>query len=339
MATLDELARQAQKRSAALAAQASHATVKSAPATPARSRATPRPAAGSTQTMVVDAVAYHLPGHTASGLPVGDRHRRGRPDGDPSRHAYVRSRLRTCRRGRRGLGGEGQDHRPLDAVESEGAGMGSAYRHDHHLRLTVMRSRWIVALGVVVLCVLAAAAGAAPAAAPSLSSKLTRALKGPTCSPDEPRRSRSTSRRARSSTRTTTRSPSSRPRTRSSRSPGRLSSGWARRIASTRSSTASAAATGPTWEGDLVLKGFGDPTLATSDLAALAGKVRSLGITTVTGRIRGDESFYDRQRGVAELEARLPRDRVSAALRARRRSRVRLAGALAPSTRRQDAHR
>ena len=72
VATLDELARQAQKRSAALAVEASHATVKSAPATPARSRATPRPAAGGTQTMVVDAVAYHLPGHTASGLPVGN---------------------------------------------------------------------------------------------------------------------------------------------------------------------------------------------------------------------------------------------------------------------------
>lgn len=71
VATLDELARRAEKRSASLAAQASHATVKSAPATPARSRATPRPAAGGTQTMVVDAVAYHLPGHTASGLPVG----------------------------------------------------------------------------------------------------------------------------------------------------------------------------------------------------------------------------------------------------------------------------
>jgi D-alanyl-D-alanine carboxypeptidase/D-alanyl-D-alanine-endopeptidase (penicillin-binding protein 4) len=56
---------------------------------------------------------------------------------------------------------------------------------------------------------------------------------------------------------------------------------------------------GSTWDGDLVLKGFGDPTLATSDLTAMARRVRALGITAVTGRIRGDESFYDRRRGVA----------------------------------------
>jgi 3D (Asp-Asp-Asp) domain-containing protein/peptidoglycan hydrolase CwlO-like protein len=72
VATLDELARQAQKRSAALATTAAHATVTSPPVTPARrSRPTPWPVAGSTITMVVDAVAYHLPGRTASGLPVG----------------------------------------------------------------------------------------------------------------------------------------------------------------------------------------------------------------------------------------------------------------------------
>jgi serine-type D-Ala-D-Ala carboxypeptidase/endopeptidase (penicillin-binding protein 4) len=52
------------------------------------------------------------------------------------------------------------------------------------------------------------------------------------------------------------------------------------------------------WDGDLVLKGFGDPTLATGDLAALARTVRARGITRVTGRVRGDESFYDRERGV-----------------------------------------
>jgi resuscitation-promoting factor RpfB len=33
--------------------------------------ATPAPAGATTRTLVVDAVAYHLPGHTASGLPVG----------------------------------------------------------------------------------------------------------------------------------------------------------------------------------------------------------------------------------------------------------------------------
>jgi len=53
------------------------------------------------------------------------------------------------------------------------------------------------------------------------------------------------------------------------------------------------------WDGDLVLKGFGDPTLATGDLAALARTVRARGIRRITGRVRGDESFYDRERGVA----------------------------------------
>ena len=49
----------------------------------------------------------------------------------------------------------------------------------------------------------------------------------------------------------------------------------------------------PTWDGDLILKGFGDPTLTTADLNRLAGTIAGRGIRTVTGRILGDESFYD----------------------------------------------
>jgi D-alanyl-D-alanine carboxypeptidase/D-alanyl-D-alanine-endopeptidase (penicillin-binding protein 4) len=56
---------------------------------------------------------------------------------------------------------------------------------------------------------------------------------------------------------------------------------------------------GSTWEGDLVLKGFGDPTLSAADLAGLSRRVAALGIARVTGRVRGDESYYDRERGVA----------------------------------------
>ena len=56
---------------------------------------------------------------------------------------------------------------------------------------------------------------------------------------------------------------------------------------------------GPSWDGDLVLKGFGDPSLATADLDRLAAVIRGRGIRTVTGRIRGDESFYDTKRGGA----------------------------------------
>jgi serine-type D-Ala-D-Ala carboxypeptidase/endopeptidase (penicillin-binding protein 4) len=54
--------------------------------------------------------------------------------------------------------------------------------------------------------------------------------------------------------------------------------------------------TGSTWQGRLVLKGFGDPTLTTADLRTLASSLRSAGIRRVTGRIAGDESYFDRRR-------------------------------------------
>jgi D-alanyl-D-alanine carboxypeptidase/D-alanyl-D-alanine-endopeptidase (penicillin-binding protein 4) len=60
---------------------------------------------------------------------------------------------------------------------------------------------------------------------------------------------------------------------------------------------------GPTWNGDLVLKGFGDPTLTTADLDALARRVARMGIRTVAGRVRGDESTYDAKRGVSSWKA------------------------------------
>jgi 3D (Asp-Asp-Asp) domain-containing protein len=68
VARLDALARQAERRSAELAAQAKHATVLAATV---QTGPTPKPTAAGTHTLVVDAVAYHLPGRTASGLPVG----------------------------------------------------------------------------------------------------------------------------------------------------------------------------------------------------------------------------------------------------------------------------
>lgn len=56
---------------------------------------------------------------------------------------------------------------------------------------------------------------------------------------------------------------------------------------------------GNTWQGDLVLRGYGDPTLATGDLHGLAATIRARGITRVNGWIRGDESFFDAKRSVA----------------------------------------
>jgi serine-type D-Ala-D-Ala carboxypeptidase/endopeptidase (penicillin-binding protein 4) len=53
---------------------------------------------------------------------------------------------------------------------------------------------------------------------------------------------------------------------------------------------------GAVWRGDLVLKGYGDPSLHTDDLARLAALVRERGIRAVSGRVLGDESFFDRRR-------------------------------------------
>ncbi len=53
---------------------------------------------------------------------------------------------------------------------------------------------------------------------------------------------------------------------------------------------------GAIWRGDIVLKGFGDPTLSTLNLHALAGQLRAQGITRVSGRLVGDESYFDARR-------------------------------------------
>jgi D-alanyl-D-alanine carboxypeptidase/D-alanyl-D-alanine-endopeptidase (penicillin-binding protein 4) len=53
---------------------------------------------------------------------------------------------------------------------------------------------------------------------------------------------------------------------------------------------------GTIWRGDVVLKGYGDPTLSTLDLLSLASQLRSQGIRRVTGQVLGDESFFDARR-------------------------------------------
>jgi D-alanyl-D-alanine carboxypeptidase/D-alanyl-D-alanine-endopeptidase (penicillin-binding protein 4) len=53
---------------------------------------------------------------------------------------------------------------------------------------------------------------------------------------------------------------------------------------------------GARWRGSLVLRGFGDPTLTRGDLRKLASKLRTAGLRRVTGRIIGDETYFDKRR-------------------------------------------
>jgi len=53
---------------------------------------------------------------------------------------------------------------------------------------------------------------------------------------------------------------------------------------------------GSLWHGDIVLKGYGDPTLSTLDLLNLASQLRAQGIRRIRGRIVGDESYFDTKR-------------------------------------------
>ena len=53
---------------------------------------------------------------------------------------------------------------------------------------------------------------------------------------------------------------------------------------------------GATWQGNLVLKGYGDPALSAAQVAKLARQVAADGITHVSGRVLGDESWFDTRR-------------------------------------------
>jgi serine-type D-Ala-D-Ala carboxypeptidase/endopeptidase (penicillin-binding protein 4) len=56
---------------------------------------------------------------------------------------------------------------------------------------------------------------------------------------------------------------------------------------------------GTTFNGTLVLRGSGDPTLTTAGLRSLAAQVRDAGIRRVTGDLVADESYFDTRRVVA----------------------------------------
>jgi D-alanyl-D-alanine carboxypeptidase/D-alanyl-D-alanine-endopeptidase (penicillin-binding protein 4) len=53
---------------------------------------------------------------------------------------------------------------------------------------------------------------------------------------------------------------------------------------------------GSTLNGNLILKGYGDPSLSMKTLRSLAAQIRRLGILHVTGPVIGDESFLDTRR-------------------------------------------
>ncbi len=53
---------------------------------------------------------------------------------------------------------------------------------------------------------------------------------------------------------------------------------------------------GAAWRGNLVLKGYGDPTLSAAGVRSLARQVAAAGIRHVSGRILGDESWFDTRR-------------------------------------------
>jgi serine-type D-Ala-D-Ala carboxypeptidase/endopeptidase (penicillin-binding protein 4) len=53
-----------------------------------------------------------------------------------------------------------------------------------------------------------------------------------------------------------------------------------------------------TLDGSLYIEGFGDPSFGGAGLSRLARKVRDAGIRRVTGRVYGDEGFFDSRRGL-----------------------------------------
>ena len=53
---------------------------------------------------------------------------------------------------------------------------------------------------------------------------------------------------------------------------------------------------GNVWHGDLWLRGFGDPTLKTADLEALATEIAAWGIRRIDGAVIADESWFDAKR-------------------------------------------
>ena len=122
--------------------------------------------------------------------------------------------------------------------------------------------------------------------------------------------------------------PLRRPRTRSSRSRTPRSSSSARRTASGPRCSARARRRRDAGAGDLVLKGYGDPTPRARDLARLAAPAaRRAGSAASAATSLGDESLVRHAPDRARLDAGFYIDRVAAALGARGRPRPRTGAA------------
>jgi D-alanyl-D-alanine carboxypeptidase/D-alanyl-D-alanine-endopeptidase (penicillin-binding protein 4) len=63
-----------------------------------------------------------------------------------------------------------------------------------------------------------------------------------------------------------------------------------------------------TLDGNLYLRGGGDPTFGTREASLLAGQLKAAGLTSVTGRVLGDESAFDGRRGPPSSGFRLTSD-------------------------------
>ena len=171
--------------------------------------------------------------------------------------------------------------------------MGAAHRHDHRLRLDAVRFR--IALCTVAMA--ATAVGSPPAASGDLASRLQKSLRSPYVSLAQ------TSALAVDMRTGTVLFGHNQNVPVHPASNEKLPVSWAAltRLGPGYRFTTSVLGTGQrmgsVWKGDLYLRGNGDPTLTTADIGRLAASLRASGIRSVTGRVRGDETVFDRRRG------------------------------------------
>jgi len=181
----------------------------------------------------------------------------------------------------------------VDAEHRGRAGLGAAHRHDHRLRLGAVRLR--LALSLVAI---AATVVSSPLAASSdLATRLQKTLHAPALS-----LARTSAIAVDVSTGTVLYAHNETLPVHPA-SNEKLPVSWAaltRLGPGFRFTTEVLAAgerAGTVLDGDVYVRGGGDPTLTSADIARLAASLRASGIRQITGRVRGDESAFDKRRG------------------------------------------